>query len=295
MRPPNVFERALKGLLNRDRNARSVGTPRIAGDAALSALEREFLPALLEIEETPPSPAQRQLLWILVTLVLCALVWSWFGKVAIVSTAPGKFIPDGRVKQLQPLEAAIVREIHVQDGQHVQKGELLLELDPTINRTEVEADAAKYQFNRLEQTRLGAELSNSKIPKTLTPDGAAWRRLEEQTLKARAQAYAAKLAAAKATVIEKEQALAAAQATLQKYQETTAIAEERESSARPLVDSGALSRLDYLQLKQAFEESGNDLAAQRETVKQAKAAQDEAEQSVEQVIRDRNTDILRLE
>lgn len=293
MRPPNVFERALKGLLNRDRNARSVGTPRIAGDAALSALEREFLPALLEIEETPPSPAQRQLLWILVTLVLCALVWSWFGKVAIVSTAPGKFIPDGRVKQLQTLEAAIVREIHVQDGQHVQKGELLLELDPTINRTEVEADAAKYQFNRLEQTRLGAELSNSKIPKTLTPDGAAWRRLEEQTLKARAQAYAAKLAAAKATVIEKEQALAAAQATLQKYQETTAIAEERESSARPLVDSGALSRLDYLQLKQAFEESGNDLAAQRETVKQAKAAQDEAEQSVEQVIRDRNTDILK--
>lgn len=137
-----------------------------------------------------------------------------------------------------------------------------------------------------------AELSNSKLPKTTPPDTAHWRKLEEQTLQARAQAYATKLATAKATVTEKEQALAAAEATLRKYQETTAIAGERESSARPLVESGALSRLDYLQLKQALEESSNDLAAQRETVKQAQAAQEEAQQGVEQVLHDRNADIL---
>jgi hypothetical protein len=36
----------------------------------LTALEREFLPPLLEIQETPPSPAQRKLLWTLIALVL---------------------------------------------------------------------------------------------------------------------------------------------------------------------------------------------------------------------------------
>lgn len=59
-----------------------------------------------------------------------------------------------------------------------------------------------------------------------------------------------------------------------------------------MVDSGAVSRLDYLQLKQALEESSNDLIAQQKTIKQAKAAEGEAEENVEQVIRDRNTDIL---
>jgi len=275
-----------------ERRGVSLAGPQVPGEEALTALEREFLPALLEIQETPPSPAQRRLLWTLILLVLSLLIWSCIGKVAIVSTAPGKFIPDGRVKQLQPLEAAIVREIHVTEGAHVQHGDLLLELDPSIDRTEVEANAAKYQFNRLEQDRLGAELSHGTLANALTPDASGWRRLEEQTMHARARAYAAKLAQAKATVTEKGRALAVAEATLQKYRETTVIAQEREANARPLVDSGALSRLDYLQLKQALEESSNDLIAQQETIKQAKAAEVEAEVNVEQVIRDRNADIL---
>lgn len=263
-----------------------------SGAATLTALEREFLPALLEIQDTPPSPAQRRLLWILVLMVLSALLWSYIGKVAIVSTAPGKFIPDGRLKQLQPLESSIVRKIHVIEGAHVRQGDLLLELDPTIDKTEVEASTAKYQFNRLEQDRLGAELAHGAMAKASSPDASGWRKLEEQTLRARSKAYGAKLAEAKTTVIEKQQAIAAADATLRKYQETTAIAQEREASARPLADSGAISRLDYLQLKQALEESSNDLLAQQETIKQAKAAEAEAEENVEQVIRDRNADIL---
>jgi hemolysin D len=292
MQPRNPLARLIERLMGGEPRGMSLAGPHSSAEAALTPLERELLPALLEIQETPPSPSQRRVLWVLTLLVLCFLVWSCIGKVAIVSTAPGKFIPDGRVKQLQPLEAAIVREIHVIEGAHVQQGDLLLELDPTIDKTEVEANAAKVEFNRLEQDRLGAELSRGAMTRSNTQDASGWRKLEEQTMRARAKAYAAKLAQAKATVTEKAQALAAAEATLHKYQETTVIAEEREESARPLVDSGALSRLDYLQLKQALEESGNDLVAQKETVKQAKAAEEEATENVEQVIRDRNADIL---
>jgi hemolysin D len=257
----------------------------------LTALEREFLPPLLEIQETPPSPAQRKLLWTLVALVIALMVWAWLGHVSIVSTAPGKFIPDGRVKQLQPLEAAIVKAIHVKEGQHVQKGELLIELDPTISSAEMQADSDKYGFNRLEQARLTAELTHGRPQYAATGQSGARITLEEQTRRAREQAHAAKLAQAQATVNEKSEALAAAEATLKKYQETTAIAEERESSARPLVDTGAISRSDYLQLKQTLTENANDLATQLKTVEQAKAAELEAEKNVEQVKRDRVADI----
>jgi hemolysin D len=264
---------------------------KVGGPRGLTALEREFLPPLLEIQETPPSPAQRQVLWTLVALVLALVIWAWFGKISIVATAPGQFIPDGRVKQMQPLEASIVKAIHVREGEHVQQGDLLLELDPSISAAETRADTDKYTFNRLEQARLTAELTHGRLQAGDAGESKSHVDLEERTRRAREQAYAAKLAQAQAAVDEKTEAVAAAKATLEKYQETTAIAEERESSARPLVDTGAISRIDYLQLKQDLATNTNDLAAQRKTVEQADAAEREAERNVQEVKGDRIADI----
>jgi hemolysin D len=258
----------------------------------LTALEREFLPPLLEIQETPPSPVHRWVLWSIIGLVAALIAWAVIGKISIVATAPGKFIPDGRVKELQPLESSIVKAIHVKEGQRVHAGDVLLELDPTLSAAELAANADKYGFNQLEQARLGAELTHtasSHLPKTGQP--AAWVALEERMRRAREQAHAAKLAGARAAVEEKTEALAAAMATLEKYRQITEIAEERESSARPLVDSGAISRVDYLQLKQDLAQNRNDLAAQEKTVQQAQAAVAEAQRAAEQVERDRVADI----
>lgn len=257
----------------------------------LTPLEREFLPPLLEIQETPPSPVGRWVLWSIVALVVLLIAWATIGRISVVATAPGKFVPDGRVKEVQPLESSIVKAIHVKEGQRVQQGDLLLELDPTLSAAELAANADKYAFNQLEQARLNSELTHrtarySRIEQT--PERVA---LEERMRQARERAHQVKVAAARATVEEKRSALAGAEATLKKYQETTAIAEERESSARPLVDSGALSRVDYLQLKQELVQNRDDLAAQGKAVLEAKAAVQAAEHAVEQVERDRVADI----
>jgi len=261
----------------------------VAHSRELTPTEREFLPPLLEIQETPPSPVHRWVLWTIIALILTLIAWSTVGQISVVATAPGKFIPDGRVKEVQPLESSIVKAIHVKEGQRVRQGDLLLELDPTLSGAELAANTDKYEFNQLEQARLMAELSQvkSRIPGSGQP--AARVALEEHMRRAREQAHATKLAGARAMVEEKTQALAAALATLTKYQETTAIALERESSARSLVDSGAISRVDYLQLELA--QNRNDLAAQEKTTQQARAALDEASRTAEQVQRDRVADI----
>jgi len=257
----------------------------------LNAQEREFLPPLLEIQETPPSPVKRWVLWSIIGLVIALIVWATVGKISIVATAPGKFIPDGRVKELQPLESSIVKAIHVKEGDRVRKGDLLLELDPTLSAAEMAANADKYGFNKLEQERLTSELTHSKAHYASSGQPAGRVALEERMRQARVEAHAAKLAEAKATIEEKASALAAAVATLKKYEETTAIAAEREASARPLVDTGALSRVDYLQLKEDLAQNRNDLSAQVETVQQAQAAAAGAERALEQVERDRVADI----
>ncbi|WP_426442479.1 HlyD family type I secretion periplasmic adaptor subunit [Bradyrhizobium genosp. P] len=97
-----------------------------------------------------------------VIAVFClALAWASFGTVDIVATAPGKVIPSGRTKVIQPFETGVVRAIHVRDGQGVKAGEVLVELDPTI--TEAERDHMKSDLvsAALEVARLRAVLSGS--------------------------------------------------------------------------------------------------------------------------------------
>src|SRR6516165_11134640 len=67
--------------------------------------ELAFLPAALEIVETPPSPAGRTIAFSIIALFCLALVWAFFGRVDIVASATGKIIPTGHTKLIQPFEA----------------------------------------------------------------------------------------------------------------------------------------------------------------------------------------------
>ncbi len=84
--------------------------------------ELEFLPAVLEIQESPPSPVGRTIIFIIIGLFSAALLWSVFGHIDIVAVAQGKIIPSDYSKVIQPLESGIIKKIHVRDGQHVMVG-----------------------------------------------------------------------------------------------------------------------------------------------------------------------------
>jgi len=101
-------------------------------------VDREFLPAALEVLETPPSPVRLAVLIAICTLAAVALVWSWVGKVDVVAVAAGKIQPTGRVKVVQPLETGRILAVSARDGQEVREGEVLVRLDPR----EAQADVA---------------------------------------------------------------------------------------------------------------------------------------------------------
>src|SRR5436309_7093509 len=84
------------------------------------AEELAFLPAALEIVETPASPRRRALAATIILLFCAALAWSVWGTVDIVASASGKIVPSGRTKVIQPFETGVVRSIRVQDGQTVK-------------------------------------------------------------------------------------------------------------------------------------------------------------------------------
>lgn len=117
--------------------------------------ERAFLPAALEIVETPPSPIGRAIGVVIIALFCIAVIWATFGHVDIIAYASGKVVPSGRVKLIQPFEIGVVRAIHVHDGQSVKAGEVLIELDASIAaaeqaQKEAERDTISATIQKLE-------------------------------------------------------------------------------------------------------------------------------------------------
>ena len=108
---------------------------------AVSGRDREFLPAALEILETPPPPAPVAMIATICAFALVALVWSYFGRLDIHAVAPGKIETVGYAKVIEPLDPGRIAANHVEAGQAVKAGDLLLELDPA----EANADALAAQ------------------------------------------------------------------------------------------------------------------------------------------------------
>jgi hemolysin D len=121
--------------------------------------QSEFLPAALEIVETPASPAARAVAGTIILFFAIAFLWACFGSVDVIAIAQGRIMPSSRIKTIQPFETGVVRSIHVQDGQKVKAGDILIEIDPTINGAERDRLEADLMQARLEAARLSAAVT----------------------------------------------------------------------------------------------------------------------------------------
>jgi hemolysin D len=113
----------LKEALRADREWRRTFVP---------SREADFLPAALEVAERPVSPTARMAAWILTFGLLLTILWTVFGRIDVVASAPGSVIPTGNIKLVQSPGAGVVRAIYVRNGDFVRRGQALLDLDPTL-------------------------------------------------------------------------------------------------------------------------------------------------------------------
>ncbi|HEV7258714.1 MAG TPA: HlyD family type I secretion periplasmic adaptor subunit [Bosea sp. (in: a-proteobacteria)] len=137
---------------------------RANNETSLRTQELAFLPAALEIVETPPSPLGRTIGLSIIGIFAAALVWSCIGTVDIVAIAPGKIIPSGRTKMIQPFDTGVVRAIQVRDGQSVKAGDVLIDLDTTAVDAELGHLRNDLMAARLDIARLQAAISDKANP-----------------------------------------------------------------------------------------------------------------------------------
>ena len=146
---------------------------------AENAHELAFLPAALEIVESPPSPIGRAIGATIMLLFVLALAWACLGEIDIVALGAGQDRAHRPVKVIQPLEIAVVSAIHVRDGQSVKAGDVLIELDPTINAAEASRLKSELIAAQVNVARLRAALTESdtfQVPPGATPEQVATQR-----------------------------------------------------------------------------------------------------------------------
>lgn len=232
--------------------------------------ERAFLPAVLEVIETPASPTARATALVLCALVTGALLWSWLAHVDMVAVAPGKVVPLGQVKVVQPLETSAIRTIAVDDGDHVRAGQLLVELDPT----DVKSELTALIYDR-GQAALDAEVARVltqgdpqaafAMPAGVDP---ALAETSHAQAVAEIRKHAAQIAELDAEIEQKRAALDANTATLRQDRATLPLLEEKAATARGLYDRRNGLRPTVLDTEQTLIEKRAELATAEATARQ---------------------------
>ncbi len=238
--------------------------------------ELEFLPAALEVEESPPSPLGRAVLWTVVLVFVAAILWACFGSIDVVAVARGKLIPGDYSKVIQPLESGIVRAIHVRDGQEVSAGMLLIELDPTTSGAEHERLVKEHSASRVQISRLWALLDGGRGFKAPGNADPAFVALQQQMFHDQWSEYESRREAAQLLVDQRRAAVAGTQADIERLETTVPMMTERAEAFKKLLDGGYVARMQYLEIEEQRVTRVQALAMQRERIVQDRAALAEA-------------------
>lgn len=257
--------------------------------------QTDFLPAALEIIETPPSPAGRALLLLLSGLLVIALLWSIFAKIDIIVAASGRVSPLDSVKTVSwggssgavDGMVSVVRELRVAEGDTVKKGQLLIALDPTISGAESEQaqrglDSAAAAAAR--SRALVSYLSTGRIVLPPVPgqsaDEAAVQAQLVRSIIAEYQAKAASIAQQRA---EKQAQLTSAIAQRGMLTDTLALLDKEVAMRTELAAKGYQSKVSVYQIQQMRIERQREIEAQESLATQSRAALSDLAQQARQL------------
>jgi hemolysin D len=258
-------------------------------DIARGVTEMEFLPAALEVQESPPSPVGRFVLWAVIAMIVIALIWSIVGRIEIVAVAPGKIIPSGQVKVIQASNIGRVKAIHVADGDAVKAGQSLIELDPTLAEADRQRLESDWVASTLELARWRAYSGWLDTGKAGTVSAAAVDTsalgagrtlvvpessiaLQRSLLDQSIAQQRSRIASIDQNLVRRRAEAESTRQILEKLKQTLPLVTQRAESLKKLSEQNLVAKNSYLEIEQERIESLQDLAAQEANLASTAAA-----------------------
>lgn len=226
------------------------------------------------------------LVWLLLGVATSGIVWAMVAKIEQAVPAPGKLIPESKVTEVKSPTSGVVEAVYVEDGEQVNKGDLLVTFEPEVAEADIEALESlrnalieESQFyrdqvngvvrggpaNLVALVRLKEALLDENEFLRAQVDGsdpnavggefnANQRRLlaaSRSEYQSRVQAAQLEIAELEKQLGQTEERLAGTRERLGKSRQTLALNRTTLERLEPLVEEGAVAQLQYDQQLQA--------------------------------------------
>ncbi|WP_168396947.1 HlyD family efflux transporter periplasmic adaptor subunit [Acinetobacter indicus] len=194
-------------------------------------------------ELEPPLPKASLFIWIICIGLAVLLLWAWLFKLEEVSTGTGKVVPSSKEQVVQSLEGGILTTLNVREGEIVNRGQVLAQLDPTRFASNVGESESLLVSSLATSARLRAEVNGTPL---IFP---------EEVLK-------------EPKLVQQETALynsrrANLEESLAGLRQALLLVEQELRMTEPLVAKGAASEVEVLRLKR----EANDLRNQMNDIR----------------------------
>jgi HlyD family secretion protein len=201
-----------------------------------------------------PSPLYTRLLAGGISLLLLGtLIWAAVSRVDEVAIAAGEVIPSTRVQPIRSLSGGLLRDIQVEEGDRVQAGDPLVQLDPTLSDAEFRRLTQLVQLTKENLTRLEAErIGTSQVGNDF----------QNQLLVSR-------LRESQASINRQQGLIRVTQAELRRLHTNLTHAHTKQRSLGMLVVEGAIPRLDYLDVQNQVVSLQAEIDAKEQEIYQA--------------------------
>lgn len=214
------------------------------------------------------SPRTGHSLLILTALFfVCAIWWANQTELDEVTRGEGKVIPSSKIQVIQNLEGGILSEVLVNEGELVEKGDVLLKIDDTRFSSTFDETKLKYwellaRASRLEAESRGKEL---ELPEELETERPALAAAERSLYLTRQRELQSSIDVLEQQARQRQQEMAETQAKLNKLRTSYELSNEELKMSEPLVGVGVISEVEILRLKRTV----NDLRGEMETTRLA--------------------------
>ena len=216
----------------------------------------------------------QQVIWLIAALIGAAILWAHYARLDVVVVGQGSLIPSASVQKIQSLDGGILRALHVQQGDLVETGQLLVTLDETRARSNVAEVRSEQESLESRRLRLLAELRATRGNRLQLPDKpfANQKILEHELASYQAEMNELKRRLDKADedILQQRKDLAEAEQNLQTMNESLALLDDELVLTAAAVDAGALSAAELRKLeRERLKISGQISAEQIKLSKQA--------------------------
>ncbi|GAB5451549.1 MAG: HlyD family type I secretion periplasmic adaptor subunit [Halioglobus sp.] len=263
----------------------------LSDSSGMPRARARFLAQAIQLEEEGISETVKYSVYTVMALLVLVVIWMSLTRISEVTVTPGKVVPKGYIHNVQHLEGGIVSNIHVQDGDRVAAGDLLVSFAPPATESDFDQLAIRKVFLEFDLARLEAVRTGSELE--LTDALIAYPKLaakERDSVATQRDSYASELAVIDAAIEARSSELHRQRNQVFVLRKEVSLLQKQVDIRSELAAKHAISQTDLLSVQSQHAALVTDLLQAEDSVRVARTAlEEERERRNEALARQRKT------